>query len=77
MLLTFADAHAMRPSGIQQIPYDANRSAVHPSDTSAADDRARTRCDMTTSSRKKKRKTKSAKIVAGLQSLILMNFAES
>ena len=51
MLLTFADAHAMRPSGIQQIPYDANRSAVHPSDTSAADDRARTRCDMTTSSR--------------------------
>ena len=55
MLLTFADAHAMRPSGIQQIPYDANRSAVHPSDTSAADDRARTRCDMTTSSRKKKK----------------------
>jgi hypothetical protein len=58
MLLTFADAHAKRPSGIQQIPYDANRSATHPSDTSAADDRARTRCDMTTSSRKKKRKEK-------------------
>jgi hypothetical protein len=56
MLLTFADAHAMRPSGIQQIPYDANRSAVHPSDTSAADDRALTRCDMTTSSRKNKNK---------------------
>jgi hypothetical protein len=73
MLLTFADAHAMRPSGIQQIPYDANRSAVHPSDTSAADDRARTRCDMTTSSRKKK-KNKSAKIVAGLQSLIFDEF---
>jgi hypothetical protein len=75
MLLTFADAHAKRPSGIQQIPYDANRSATHPSDTSAADDRARTRCDMTSSSRKKKkkkkRKTKSAKIVAGLQTLII------
>ena len=72
MLLTFADAHAKRPSGTQQIPYDANRSATHPSDISAADDRARTRCDMTTSSRtNKKSKTKSAKIVAGLQTLIL------
>jgi hypothetical protein len=55
MLLTLANAHAERPSGTQQIPYDANRSAIHPSDISAANDRARTRCDMTTSSRKKRK----------------------
>ena len=41
MLLTFADAHAKRPSRNQQIPYDAHRSAVRPSEhISAADARA-------------------------------------
>ena len=40
MLLTFADAHAKRPSRSQQIPYDAHRSAIRPNDISAADARA-------------------------------------
>jgi hypothetical protein len=41
MLLTFADAHAKRPSRNQQIPYDAHRSATRPcNDISAAYARA-------------------------------------
>ena len=40
MLLTFADAHAKRPSRNHQIPYDAHRSATRPNDISAAHARA-------------------------------------
>ena len=72
MLLTFADAHAKRPSRNQQIPYDAHRSATRPNDISAAHARAPNQMDMFFLTRRRRvfPRREFRKIVAGLQTLI-------
>jgi hypothetical protein len=74
MLLTFADAHAKRPSQNQQIPYDAHRSATRPNDISAAHARAPNQIRHVLLDDDVVPRREFRKIVAGLKTLIFDDF---